>query len=989
LLLTDYLEFRWYVDGERRLSARLADWNGKRLTPHHESCADFETLVSHFLDADIPIIGQAKELARRMAAITRLIKDTVVKAMEEERKKAATRNQSVTAFTLHAQLAAFREIVIPDLSEADFADMHAQTIAYGMFAARMNRERDEQFTWQSARGMLPRNNPFLAKTFARIWAELDDTVTWAIEDLAYLLNRSDMDAILSQFRGPTRRGDPIVHFYETFLSEYDPETREGRGVYYTPAPVVSYMVRSVDEILRDEFGLDDGLSDTSLLDDGSTHRVQILDPACGTGTFLYAVIDHIFRNAYSDNQGLWPSYARKHLIPRLHGLELLMAPYAIAHMKLALLLEDRHAALPKDNRFGVYLTNALEEPLIPEHPPLFAQWLTDEAEAANSVKRTIPIMVVIGNPPYAEQSMNPSQRPIRIAKTSPYETYDGRVPVTRRAARDMVVEQRTSIGHLLRGWDVHSGSRTFSYFHVGHTGIGEANPKALHNDFVKFFRFAQWRVDQTGAGIVAFITDNVFLEGPVFRAMRKAFLDDFDSIYILDLHGSTLEPLPVEHQPDENVFGIRLGVCITILVKNALRKRAIANVFYSSVSGPLQRNGSGKFEWLESNSTRTTAWHSVDASVSPFVFKPRSQKVPEWKEWTSLADIFVKSSTGFKTHRDHFAVSFDAQTMQARVRDFVGGEPDDVLRARFDLKDNRDWNLPGARALARRAGTSSHIVRCLYRPFDQRFALLSKVGMDLPRLDVFDPALAGDNLYLGVGRQGKAVNDPLWNLVLISDLPIDTNAFRRGGVTVFPLRIVEGEMFGSAAAIANLRKGVPDRSPIESVYFIYAILHSNEYRRRYADYLRTEFPRIPLHVKTDLAVKLIELGRRLTALHLGRVTPSSRPTFPVPGGCEVVKIRYDNAEPSGRVWINRTQYFEGVGEAAWAFRVGGYEVLESWLKARRGQGLDHDALQHFRTMAGSVAETIQLQLEIDRVIEAHGGWPLEASLAAAAELTPA
>ena len=282
LILTDYLEFRWYVDGERRLSARLADWDGKRLTAAKDA-AEFLTLVSAFRDAQIPTIAQAKELARRMAALTRLIRDSIRGALAEEKREAPENGKSLAEMPIHGQLQGFREVLIADLPEDEFADMYAQTIAYGLFAARFNRTKDETFTREWAQFHMPASNPFLAKTFVRIGGvDLDQRVAWAVDDLAELLNRTDFDAILSQFRGPTRRDDPVVHFYETFLAEYDPTTRERRGVYYTPGPVVSYMVRSVDEILKRDFGLERGLADASLLDDGKTaQQVAFAPPALG------------------------------------------------------------------------------------------------------------------------------------------------------------------------------------------------------------------------------------------------------------------------------------------------------------------------------------------------------------------------------------------------------------------------------------------------------------------------------------------------------------------------------------------------------------------------------------------------------------------------------------------------------------------------------------------------------------------------------------
>jgi hypothetical protein len=457
LVLTDYLEFRWYVGGEHRLTARLATTgaNGK-LRRHPGAEEEVRALLEAFLAAEAPTVAKPRELAERMAALARLIRETIEKAFEDEDR----------GDTLHQQFEGFRRVLLHDLSPEQFADMYAQTIAYGLFAARVNAPPGQRFTREHAAYELPKTNPFLRKMFGYVAGpELDGRIEWAVDDLAELLHRADMAAILRDFGHRTRQEDPVVHFYETFLAAYDPRMREARGVYYTPEPVVSYIVRSVDHLLKTEFGLPDGLADTGKVKIPNpdpkaksktveVHRVQILDPATGTGTFLHGVIDQIHARLTAQGQaGMWSTYVSEHLLPRLWGFELLMAPYAVAHMKLGLQLRELGYDFGSDERLGIYLTNTLEEAQEMSGLPLFAQWIAEEANAANRVKTELPILVVLGNPPYSGHSEN-------------------------------------------RGAWISGLLDTYKKGVAGLNKPGQA--KWLSDDYVKFIRLAQDRIERTG-----------------------------------------------------------------------------------------------------------------------------------------------------------------------------------------------------------------------------------------------------------------------------------------------------------------------------------------------------------------------------------------------------------------------------------------------------------------------------------------------------------
>jgi len=526
LVLTNYLEFRWYVEGKCRQTEVLADLStnsgdGKLQIKNADKIA---ALLDQFLNYSGEIISKPEDLARQMARLTKAIRLATTTALDGEDNKGE----------LHQLKQGFSEVLLPDLSDPDFADMYAQTISYGLFAARVGHAQPppcplekggkDVFTRRTAGTYIPATNPFLKRLFNTI-VETDavSKIDWAIDDLVLLLSQVDMGSILEDFGRRTRQEDPVVHFYETFLAAYNAALRKSRGVYYTPEPVVSFIVRSLDAILKEKFDLPLGLADNTRDPVTNKPRVQILDPATGTGTFLYEVVKQIYRNL--EEMGManqWDSYVSENLLDRLFGFELLMAPYAIAHLKLGLQLQELGYKFKGKQRLGIYLTNTLDEAL-KKSEILFGQFVAQEANEASVIKRDTPVMVIVGNPPYSYQSTN---------------TGDW-------------------ISGLVR-----------DYYQVDGLPLDERNPKGLQDDYVKFIRFGQWRIDRTGSGILAFITNHGYLDNPTFRGMRQSLDQTFDEIYIMDLHGnSKKKEVAPDGSVDKNVFDIQQGVAVAIMVK--------------------------------------------------------------------------------------------------------------------------------------------------------------------------------------------------------------------------------------------------------------------------------------------------------------------------------------------------------------------------------------------------------------------------------------
>ncbi len=966
-VLTDYLEFRWYTDGALRQTARLAAPGGGRTLVWGVQPGGVEQLLSNFLEHAPQRIATPQDLALRMARLTHIIRDIVIEAF-------ATGNASDLVRDWRK---AFADVLIADLDRpekvAEFADMFAQTLAYGLFSARVMDTTPDDFSRQEAQRLIPRTNPFLRQFFADISGiRLDDEpFVGFVDDLAALLAQTDMRAVLANFGKRTRQEDPVVHFYETFLAAYDPALRETRGVYYTPEPVVSYIVRSVDVLLKARFKLRDGLADTAKVRVDNTdpslkvknskdtrktmesHRVLILDPACGTATFPYAVVDHI-RSAFMErgDAGMWSSYVREHLLPRLFGFELLMAPYAVAHFKLGLQLAGRD--LPEaeravwaydfvgDERLNLYLTNTLEGPHEFTGLPLFTQFVSDETNAANRVKRDLPIMVVLGNPPYSGHSAN----------------------------------KGTWIKNLLRGKDTQTGLPTANYFAVDGQPLGEKNPKWLNDDYVKFIRFAQWRIERSGAGILAFISNNGYLDNPTFRGMRQALMETFSDIYLLDLHGnSNKREVAPDGSPDQNVFDIQQGVAIGIFVKEP-GKQAPAKVHHADLWGvrEVKDKQGGKYPWLLKHDLADTSWQELSPQSPLYMFVPRDiDLAAEYEQGWKLNEILPLSAPGIVTGQDSKTIAFTTAEAESLAR-------------QLELPEER-------------------ITSILYRPFDWRSVVYDGSVVTRPRTQVMRHLLAGENKALIATRQTRDA----WGVLATSSI-IGHKALAAYDInTLFPLyRYPDANLAGPTlfdAADSNtapggrcsnftdafvadmethlrLRLVADGRGDLQATFgpedafdYIYAVFHSPTYRQRYSEFLKTDFPCVPLTGDVDLFRTLCDLGRRLVAVHLMERRGPRVVSYPAPGDNKVQAVRYvpPEGQSKGRVYINKTQYFEGVSPEVWGVDVGGYQVAEKWLKDRGDRLLVFEDLTDYMDIIGGLVETMHLMQQIDGVIP---GWPL-------------
>ena len=925
-ILTNFVEFQLWTDGQLRATANIED-----------SCEDLERLLAQFLSADPVQIRTPEILAKHLARRTRELQTQIETTLTDENSQ------------IYSMFSAFKEHLLATLTPDDFADMYAQTLAYGLFAARCILPNGTGFSRHTAAATLPKSNPFLIQLFHHVDSPtLEKNVTYILDDIEILLRNVSKEMLRTAFSVQTHLEDPVIHFYETFLAEYDPQRRVDRGVYYTPPQVISYIVRSVDSLLKTELNRPDGLADDKTL---------ILDPATGTGGFLLAVLDHI-REYVTTHYGTgdWKQYINAQLVKRLFGFELLVAPYTIAHLKLSLFLQAQ--GWQATERLGIYLTNTLEEPVGRTERLPFAEFISEEANAAVSVKRDKPLLLILGNPPYPQDSANPSREGRRL-------TFIG----------ELIEEYMPVDGQLLEIWD---------------------QKKPLQSDYVKFIRWAQWRIDKNGEGVVGYIVNNSFLDGPTFRSMRQSLLASFNTIYLLNLHGSSriTEVVP-EAVRDENVFDISQGVCILLCVKES-DNPAPAKTYYADLWGSREQ----KYNTLSETDVQTTEWCDLQPTSPYYLFVPQvADHSAEYGNGLVVSDIFVESSTGIFTARDKLTIHRTVGKLRETVTDFVSLSENDA-REKYELpRDTQDWKVHLAQAdLRNHPNVEQHIKRIQYRPFDTRWTYYTGQSRGFhcaPRPAAMHNLLA-ENFALCVNR---GIRSPVWQHVLVTNKISEKSYISNRSeptAQVFPLYLYpnpeELELaterslnFKPAFLTAlsetlelpqtppfNLPEGI---SPEEILGYIYAVLYSPTYRERYYEFLKYDFPRIPLPRDLEYFRKLAALGQNLIDWHLlnasrPEVAPTARAGLPRhrfegEGDAVVSKVRY----AGGHVWINPTQHFTDVPEAVWHYEIGAYQVCEKWLRDRKGNPLSHAEVRHYCAILVAVAETLEIMTEIDEVLD--------------------
>lgn len=978
LIFTDYMDFHFYRDGVFVTSVSIASLENGVIVPHENQFATFVGLIQNFVEVVSQTIKSPTKLAEMMAGKAKLMANVI------EQSLAADDLKQVRS-ALKQQMISFQQMLIHDITNQAFADIYAQTIAYGMFAARYHDPSLATFSRQEAATLIPKSNPFLRKLFQDIAGyDLDARLVWIVEELVTIFLASDVAEIMKNFGKSTKQEDPVVHFYETFLAAYSPALRKARGVWYTPQPVVNFIVRAVDDLLKTEFGLSQGLADTSkikikkkavtqtgkgasskikeVVTEIEVHKVQILDPATGTGTFLAEVVKHIYQK-FEGQQGIWSKYVTNDLIPRLNGFELLMASYAMAHLKMDMLLTETGYKPTDDQRFRIFLTNSLEE-AHPDTQTLFSSWLSDEADQANAIKRDAPVMVVMGNPPYSVSSSNKSEW----------------------------------IQNLIKDYKKDLNERKIN----------------LDDDYIKFTRFGQYFIDKNGSGILAYISNNSFIDGITHRQMRKHLLESFDKIYILDLHGNAKkkEVCP-DGSLDQNVFDIMQGVSINIFVKTGKKNsKELAEVFHFDLFGKREL----KYKYLE-KLWNNIKWNKIQYESPYYFFIQKDYDVLEkYESGFSIDSIFNTYNSGIQTKNDSLSIKFSENEIINTIDVFKKFEESEIIN-KLNLKDSAGWKIKSAiNDIKYNKGVFTDIN---YRLFDIRktyFTGKSSGFIGRTRGLVMDSMLM-KNYSLIFKRTGKIYGNS-YDFIFVSKLIVSEGLYvidPLGREYLAPLYLYPNTN-GQQDAFSEQLERVPNLnmeiiekfeeqlnhvfmdddnfvvdlaagsdgsfSPLDILDYIYAVLHSPKYREKYKEFLKIDFPRVPypdqlgtVGTGRDLSVlkgvqerfwSLVALGRELREIHLleSAVVEQYITQYPEDGDNVVTKPLYKD----GKVYINDTQYFGNVPEVAWNFYIGGYQPAQKWLKDRKGRELSYEDILHYQKIVVALWETDRIMGEVDGVL---------------------
>lgn len=936
LIYTNCLDWDFYRNGELIASITIADYL-MGIQPKPDQYETLENLLREFIAQRPQTITSPKKLAEMMAGKSQLIRDVLHNALKAD---------ELVQTELSNQYHAFKEHLIHDIKLEDFADIYAETIAYGMFAARLHDTTLDTFSRQEALTLLPKSNPFLRNLFTYLAGyDLDDRIVWIIDDLAAVFQAANVAKIMDAFGKLTGQSDPFLHFYETFLAAYNPAKRKARGVWYTPEPVVNFIVRAVDEVLQTEFGLPDGLADTSKINvDWHTgqsdkngkpgiikkevHRVQILDPATGTGTFLSEVIKQITPKIKDVAPGMWSSYIEKDLIPRLHGFELLMASYAMCHMKLDMILTEMgYKPTGAPPRLSVYLTNSLEEGDPANQTLPFAQWLSNEVKQANTIKRDMPIMCVIGNPPYSGVSHNMGDWITGLIED--YKYVDGK----------------------------HFGERKHW----------------LHDDYVKFIRMSEHLIEKNGEGVLGFITNHGYLDNPTFRGMRWHLLQTFDKIYVLDLHGNaSRKEVSPDGVADKNVFDIQQGVAIIIAVKSRGKPKGLAEVRYGELWGSRE----DKYQVLSESKYSQLMPQLLACEAPQFAFVPRDNSLAaQYGKGFGLTEFMPTNVTGIVTMGDGFAIAETPEKLRSNLVDLIENEHTEAtLKAKYHLgKNYAEWILSNRATLK---NDTLETVPIYYRPFDVRMTYFDNRILWRWRENVMKQMIRGNNVALIFSRQTVQGEAPPVNVLVSNHIFDNRGVYSNKGISqAAPLYLYPDELDLDQTRRVNfderlyarLQKlathaahGTPDEGAVFD--YIYGVLHCPTYRETYAEYLKSDFPRIPYPASPDEFWAVSVKGSALRKLHLMEPAAIGASPFSFMGdGDSVVDKPWFE---DGKVWINATQYFDNAPEISWGFYIGGYQPAQKWLKDRKGRALSFDDVKHYQRILKILSETDRIMGQI-------------------------
>jgi len=920
IILTDYMRFVLYRDQQAVLDVKLFDKDDLRKGNSNissDKIRKFKQLVETFLDYNLPTIKYANELAVELSKRAKLLRELGKEQLEEDIQNKNVQERS----SIYDFYETFREL-IKESNVDECVDAYSQTITYGLFLAKIGSNNG--LSRDSASFYIPSSIKIIKKIFGNITGDaLPSNLSWIVDEIIDILNSADINKILSEFvfEGKNYK-DPFIHFYEDFLKEYDPETRKHLGVYYTPEPVVSFITDSINEILKKEFNKSKGFADDS---------VKVLDFATGTGTFLANSFVLALREIRESGLGgIEREKIKNHLLKNFYGFEILVSPYVIAHLKLEVLLKKEGYSFENNERVQVYLTNTLSDPNETIKTLTgFMKELGYETKEANSVKKEKPILVVMGNPPYSVSSSNKSEWISKLMKDYKEE-------------------------------------------------LEERNIQPLDDDYIKFIRFAQWKIEQNDNGIVGIITNNGYLDGIIHREMRKKLMKTFNRIYILNLHGDLRkkERTP-DGSKDENVFDIQQGVCIGLFIKN---KMISGNkVFYADLYGKREK----KYSYLYEHKFGENIWEELDTDEPYYFFTKKDLSNKEkYARFVKITDIFEEYTYGIKSSRDDLVVGFSKGELIERFNILISKKSDQEVKQLLNIEDTSTWKLSKAREGLESKNIDDLLLKYEFRPFDTRWIIYDPNLVERSRYRVMKNIISHENLVIICVKQnkGEQVHTLITNNIGCCDyitnhsffFPLYT--FNEGTMNAEQRTFTENTIKLKSGKIPNFKEEFINDinkkyngkqiTPEEILGYIYAVLYSPMYRKKYKEFLKIDFPSIPFVKDYSNFKKLSELGIKLMDIHLEKTNLSKNiAKFEIVGSNEVKFVEYKG----DKVYINDTQYFGNIPKEIWNFWIGGYQVLDKWLKSRRGHKLSHQDIEHFVNIVNIINDTIKIMKEIDKI----------------------
>ena len=914
LILTNYIDFILFKNGSIMANCSISSKiDLKSNKPKTKEIDIFKDILTKFFLTAPEITTSTKRLSEELAKRTRILRDFIFDELQTD----DTKSQFSKVYEV------FKKAIIQDLSKELFTDIYSQIMSFGLLFFRLSK--DIILTKENIINNIPHYIPLLKDIFHNTrFDKWESNILWIIDEILLLLNNIDTKIIkdslsykeLSLLKKREKNlADPFLYFYEEFLKVYDKKTKVSRGVFYTPESVVSFIIRSLDVILKEKLDIKKGFLDQS---------IKVLDFATGTGTFILALIEFIKTELWrTNNQGLFNTEVNEFILENIYGFELLAVPYIICHLRIHEYLESFgfHYQGDKKERAEIYLTNTLEN-----HTNIlltnFFDDIDEEAGLAHKVKNDEDILVIMGNPPYSVSSSNKTEFIENIMKSY----------------KEAVREER--------------------------------NIQPLSDDYIKFVRFAHWKMEKVKKGVIGVITNNSFIDGIIHRGMREELTKTFDEIYILNLHGnSNIGETCPDGSKDENVFDIKQGVCISFFIKTGKKKNENAGVYYYS----LQSLRDEKYSFLYEKLINNVEWNKLNAESPNFWFKKKDLSLEsEYNEFLKITEIFREFSSGVKTHRDHFVVGFSEKELINNFNDFRKNDIETILKT-MDLHNTRDWNIEEAKKNTENIKINDFIHNYSYRPFDIRKVIynLDLLEKGTNRFNIMKNFINKNNIGLIIRRTAENTNS--WQQIFISNVIIDIN-YLSAQSYFLPLYLYPDTNSFSQDKIPNFtndfntfikQKGLDNKTPEDILGYIYAILYSPTYRTKYYEFLKIDFPRIPFTEDTSLFDKLSLIGQKLIDLHLLKVDfDTNIVNFPVSKpDLTVTKVEYKN----NQVWFNDTTYFDNIPKDIWDYQIGGYQVLDKWLKERKKHNyiLNGTDLQHFIKVCNVLAETIKIQKEID------------------------